>query len=638
MILLNSITRKMRAITGFNSLMTFKASPSIVRSTLLLATLLTLPVAVLLVQEALRNHTKVQSPNFYYVAPSGSGISCNQSNPCSLETANSKVQAGYTVFLYGGLYNTAINPSNSGSENNFITYQSISGETPVIATRSDIREDYIVIKGLTFDSSKHGSINIKGVTGTHHVQILNSQFADYPHDNTSVIIEGDYYTIRDCFFGKAWGDMIMIRGAHTLIEYNDFSQSGADHSLIAIRQDAPYTVVRRNVFRNPWDRIMIVLRRENFITPERILVEENVFFDTLWDGQTPLPKDADGGNEVVRFVGSKNIFRNNLIIGNRKARGNSSVAAFQFYLQSDRYFAEHLRIYHNTIYRNATNAIYFRRTSKNYVVNDNIFKNNIIAESGSYEFKIGEMGFEYIFDNNIISNSQKSNTLYIGPSGGSQSISTAQNNHPENFVNNITSNPQFRNESILDDAISQPSHYGINKLEDFFSAFLLRSGSPGINNAIALTKVTSSGSSTIVKVDDALYFSDGNGVISGDKIVIGSSGPVIITQVIDEKTLSVDRTISVSAGDEVFLEKSSESPDMGIYPLSSRNEPYPIYAPIPTATQAPTPIPTSTASPIPTPVLSDVNGDYQVSGSDFVIWLTLWSKYFWFKQWRVWWK
>jgi len=82
---------------------------------------------------------------YHYVSPSGTGTwaqSESVSTPCSWSTAMTNAAAGDIVYFRGGTYTptgcstweyVAIGPSNSGTEDNPITFIAYPGETPIIS-------------------------------------------------------------------------------------------------------------------------------------------------------------------------------------------------------------------------------------------------------------------------------------------------------------------------------------------------------------------------------------------------------------------------------------------------------------------------------------------------------------------------
>ncbi len=67
----------------------------------------------------------------YYASPSGSGSTCSEASPCTLNTAVGKPAAGDTVYLLTGTY-TGLRPSKSGTASAWITFAAAPGAVPII--------------------------------------------------------------------------------------------------------------------------------------------------------------------------------------------------------------------------------------------------------------------------------------------------------------------------------------------------------------------------------------------------------------------------------------------------------------------------------------------------------------------------
>jgi hypothetical protein len=67
----------------------------------------------------------------YYASQNGSGSTCSEASPCSLNTATGKPAAGDTVYLMSGTY-TGLRPTKSGTESAWITFAAAPGAVPII--------------------------------------------------------------------------------------------------------------------------------------------------------------------------------------------------------------------------------------------------------------------------------------------------------------------------------------------------------------------------------------------------------------------------------------------------------------------------------------------------------------------------
>jgi hypothetical protein len=538
-------------------------------------------------------------------------VSCNHIviSDTELETANESVQAGETVCLYAGTYTTPINPSNSGSpEEGDITYQAVSGETPIITARSYLdNKSYLVIEGIKFESDGHTWISTN--SNSHNIQLLECEFdsSEAGSYNGIYIRNSSYITIRDSIFGKRWhGNIISVYGgSYLLIENNDFSQAYGEHGLINI--SASNLVIRGNYFRNPWDRALSVRWKGND-EARNVLIENNIFFDNNWNriDFNPSTGSAKGTDQIMKFSVSKGILRNNLMVGSNKGKNYEYSPVIHLTTYGEVYRYEHSRIYHNTLYKNEATAITISwNKDLPLYAEDNIFKNNIFSEHNlrdEYDDRVLKMSGSipnertFHFIRNIMSDTKKAEVVSFH---GLRTVQSAEQDYPDMFMDNIIDHPVFTNPSILEQAKADSTRNTRVSWEDFF---LL--GSTGKGEGAYLTEATLSSTSptTTVHVDDALYFSDGMEMIAGDRIIIGSNDPVTVEDVVDETTLRVDRAIDVSAGDKIYLEAAGTSPDIGVY----------------SGQVVPTPTPTPTPTP-PPPIPGDLDGDRDVDIFDLII-------------------
>ena len=122
-----------------------------------------------------------------YVSPKGSGQSCSDSNPCSLQTGLDSLQKGYTLYLKGGEYDvdSGVTIETSGTSELYILISSAPNEKAYITsskTKSfalfEINASYIIIENLVF----HNVVaqNIQGIVfyegGQNHIIIRNNVF------------------------------------------------------------------------------------------------------------------------------------------------------------------------------------------------------------------------------------------------------------------------------------------------------------------------------------------------------------------------------------------------------------------------------------------------------------------------------
>ena len=127
------------------------------------------------------------SSKILYASPDGKNEECTETNPCSLETAVSKLQNGYTLYLKEGTYDvkSGIKIVEEGSSTSYITISSAPDETAIITSSVttevslfQIYSSYLIIEKLNFKDVT--AKNVQGIVflggGQNHVIIRNNIF------------------------------------------------------------------------------------------------------------------------------------------------------------------------------------------------------------------------------------------------------------------------------------------------------------------------------------------------------------------------------------------------------------------------------------------------------------------------------
>ena len=134
-----------------------------------------------------------------YASPTGSGNTCSEASPCSIQTAVNNLQKGYTLYLKGGLYKlqSAIEIDVTGTPDLYVHITSAPNEKAVISSTNakeiglfEITGSYIIIENLTF--SDVTAKNVQGIVfyggGQNHIIIRNNVFDSLKTTD----IDGDY--------------------------------------------------------------------------------------------------------------------------------------------------------------------------------------------------------------------------------------------------------------------------------------------------------------------------------------------------------------------------------------------------------------------------------------------------------------
>lgn len=143
----------------------------------------------------------------YFVSPSGndnnSGLSLNLSWQ-TIQKATNTLQAGDSVFIKSGVYNERIQITNSGNQNNPITYIAFPGDTPVIdgtgislgwwGGLSDIEADYITIQGLKLINSDFAAIfvsNSRNIIIKNNKTLHSKSSGIYVHNSSNILADNN---------------------------------------------------------------------------------------------------------------------------------------------------------------------------------------------------------------------------------------------------------------------------------------------------------------------------------------------------------------------------------------------------------------------------------------------------------------
>jgi parallel beta-helix repeat protein len=240
----------------------------------------------------------------------------------TIAKANRTLQAGDTLYIRGGTYNEIIEPFNSGTPENKITYTNYQDEevilrgepdaAPVISIGWSIHgsgwgeKGYIVIDGFTIrhvipsdQMSENSTVGVR-IWGenTHHIEVRNCK------------IYGDPQVPRQ--YGISIG-----KSSHNIIENNTID--GVTRVGIIVggggNETDEYNIIRDNVVLNSWNSHIDVgggCSEEG--NRHKLLIENNILGNSIIeDGiQFEYCESQDWGDHASREV----IIRSNVIFGN----------------------------------------------------------------------------------------------------------------------------------------------------------------------------------------------------------------------------------------------------------------------------------------------------------------------------------
>jgi hypothetical protein len=465
----------------------------------------------------------------------------------SLATANFNAVAGDTIILRGGTYNTAIQPTHSGTGVDArIIYQAHAGETPMISGAGLIgiylnnNKNFIKVTGVTIKNVQRWMAILRG---SSYNEISYCSFE--PTASTGIqIYRGDsgadpcthnwfhHNVIHDQgYISNDWDDVgyLMQLGVPTYDGHSNYNTiednvwyHGAHHLLETYTQ---YNIIRNNVMHNEswmnppanpsapapqapasngkYGNRCFTFVDETLHNRDGVynLAEGNRF------GHAGRPPDDDGADNV-ELAAHKNIFRYNDIF-------NAAKDGLYFRNHGTLYGCDN-RVYNNTIYYNGQNEshdYYVQRRNGIYFTPNttgNVIKNNISV--GNYNHDIWSWYPQGLHGNTIENNwfGTATDPIFLTPG--------------------LTGDPLFVNSDISD-----PMSTTLPNLR-------LQSSSGAIDRGTHLTRASQAGAySTTLIVDDALYFQAGSwgsalSDVRADWIAIGTVDNVVQIQSINYVT------------------------------------------------------------------------------------------------------
>jgi cysteine-rich repeat protein len=476
-------------------------------------------------------------------------------------TAAGVTAPGDRVYVRAGSYTgQQLAPRVSGSAAAPITYGSYPGEAAVIAgVPSDLPAihlqnlQYLLIEGFTVsDTWGWGRVE-----NSQHNVIQNNTFLRATDSGTRSglkFVGSDFNAVLNNRFEDGNDNMMLEDSNRNLVEGNVYLK--ARHTLLNISCGS-FNVVRNNRFNNPTQKGMEVFDCEGFVegqprkldATKRNLVENNVFELTGAD-------DGGGPYNGIQYAAQNGILRRNVFYGNQ------GIALGMTQYADEALNNKFNRVSHNVFYDNLGGGTQSDNTSAGATqYTDNQFKNNVY-----YRNRPGPVGWNgglpggsqlthrfaggFRFEKNDIFD-QAAGDATIFMVDATRSLSFVQTNHPTLYANNLALTPGFVNASAHD--------------------FRLGAGSALIDAGAFLSTARSAGSGTALPVQDAAYFFDGYDIPGQAGDLIQLQGQTQTARVVDidytANVLSLDRSLSWSAGQGVSLAYSGSAPDIGAFEL-----------------------------------------------------------------------
>lgn len=517
-----------------------------------------------------------------------------------------QLAAGDTVYIRGGTYYGNLNcidrgngSGNSGTVGSPIAFRAYNGEIPIITDITNPesgvilkQKAYWLFDGLTW-SNTFSAAYFENVT---NFLITNCTFTtmrpdvsytnqNYRYGNVTFTGNDQFNKILNCNFYK-WGSIFtnvnsncqwQIAGVHisfgligntppacyyNLVQGCTFQNGGHD----CFQLNSAYNVIRSNLFhQEPW--IATNSLTGNFyynggscprITPNNI---------GLWGARGTKP---GGGDNNYLDVGTnnntpdlRNVWEYNTMLYASFPPDSQAGVAIEM--------GTRLGIYRfNSIAFSGAAGIYLNHSGSNLNADgteaaqstQNTIYHNTIYGNGlynTYGFSDAD-GFSYGFTMNTFHNANTNNFIVNNIVWG---------NSPSNVDSTIYTWQKWRTNWSGDYALSAPQFISTNGAGYVFSSnslpdFHLQAGSPGIDAGTWLATITSAnGSGTSFTVDNSLYFSDGNQIVTGDVIQLqGQTATATITaNDWTNNVITFTPALTWTNGQGVSLQYSGSAPD-----------------------------------------------------------------------------
>ena len=494
----------------------------------------------------------------YYVSPTGTaGNPGTLALPWSLGKANSDLVAGDTAILMDGSYSTKILPSQSGTAGNPITYKAQNSRLAELTTGSPRIEvsnrSYITVDG------------IKAWTGQRSVVGINSS----------------HITINDCdfsFFNQGSFETNRFHNTGGYITYtNNHIELGTD--CLHIREGRGHYIAN-NTFLDGVHTILIIMGVNNTVVennsvvnllPDPVNGEKCMEVFSLRGAYDPPVKSEYNliqGNYFrtpsssgIQYAGNRSILRRNIFDSSVRGMVWANYGGTDPSDDPEAWWDTQNRFYNNTIY-DCDEAISVATLDRLLTVTppgeygDNIMVNNIIAAGSTSKqihfnwsngFYVGRPTHAAMYYNNIFRTSAGQDVFYWSQwsAGGYKTVSEIEAAYPTLYANNTEYTPNFTNAAADD--------------------FTLQAGSSCIDAGGPLTTTVGSGTFSAIAVADALYFTDGYGVVDADIVRVGSYRAKITSVDYASNILYLDREVTYSGGQPVYADYNDSAPDMGAF-------------------------------------------------------------------------
>jgi hypothetical protein len=480
----------------------------------------------------------------------------------TIAAAAAATSPGMTVHIRQGTYSEQLTPPTSGTAGQPITYRRFGSEIVTITGAQGLLfegRSYIIVDGLRVSNVESWG----QAYDSHHIVLRNSTFERATSGGTRggfKFVRSHDNVVTASVFEDGNDNLMLIHADRNLIADNTLRL--ARHNLWGILCGS-YNVIRGNDFDNTTQKLGQITdcagspsdAATSLNDTKRNLVEGNTFRRT---GQAS-PSSPYAG---IQYAAQNGIIRRNVFVGN-----TGPSIQMTWYSDEARYNTGN-RIYHNVMYGGKHAGIDLD-ASGGTEFSDNIVKNSILYKTvmTAYDSELEGKPVQvltsrtsgYLFDTNVILGTSPGQRYAI-TNGSRNSVSSTQRtlaewqaSSPQLFRGNVEVVPAFANESGGD--------------------FRPSASSPVIDAGGFLARATQAGSGNTLPLDDVIWLFDGFGIdgLAGDEVQLeGRSERARVTAInYSNRTVTLDRALSWTAGQGLALAFAGARPDMGAFESGS---------------------------------------------------------------------
>lgn len=511
-------------------------------------------------------------------------------------------QPGDTVYLRGGEYRgvsnyIALAAGNSGTSKAPIVLAAYPGERPVICdsvtqAAVDLRyKGWWVFDGLTFSNNYRHCWLVEITNCTFRNCIFERCNTNSSWQYSGVCLANDGKGDDGCMYNvfsnnvfRCWGWVtadcndqgvsLSISGYSTanyphyynLVVSNTFVGGAHDH----LQLESGYNVIRGNLFVNaPWIPTNETCNGLIIYTVPRTY-EPNPY--GAYGNRHTKPGDGDAGETWESQFDMRNVFEGNRFLytgpppDDNGAFGIELGTSYSIYRHNVIAFSLAAGIFFNT------SGPYSRSTS-NAVYGNVLYANGLSHLYGGRAMQGVAAG---IATSNYQTAPRRTNNFVVN--------NIVWHNYPTN-LDKLTQLAQKCRSNFTDDSVD-PLFISTNGIGYTFDPnnlpdFRLRRGSPCIDAGTWLAYTVGDGSGTILRVDNSLYFSDGNRVVEGDTIQLQgqTATSVVVSNDWRNNVLYISSPLTWTNGQGVSLRYFGSAPDQGAFEYNPRGAPDPVAPP-----------------------------------------------------------